>query len=434
MNTHLEQTMSDNTQVPAFSLSGAVFAAMPAGTIRIGHTIKLPGNVEMPVAAEEFRVTLPFREEGDWVAAPIDAQLRKGAANALLREIPVRVQFNDPSLSMRSRLEAYDPFTKRLVCTSNGNGLAKRRTDTGLVDVACDGCNKCAFSNRFGDTLCKPLGRLSVQIEGQEDELAHYVLRTSSYHSQRNLEAKLWQYKSLFGGLRGLPLALTLREMQTEVSNWESFFVLDFKLRASLAESKKAVVEQADNDQASGVDLTAYESVVRQGLSNGGVFGETDPEGGLALSEFGFVDAARFQMDAPVATVAMTDEGIQGAAASVVSEVLARVQKTTGQAVTTPTEGVVTHQLSASVVGQDGDALLAAVSGLAVLHTAAPEAEFSAVAPVTSKRPKVVPLGTMGEQHEPASVSIPRVVTPVGAAGVTPDFDALFSLPIPTSR
>ena len=103
--------------------------------------------------------------DGNWLLDPLDQTLRSASqadgqepssAQRKLREIPIRIHVNDPSLVVRSRLEAFDVVTRRTVCASKGDGQAKRWTGTqGTVDVACEGCDNCSFA-LSGQVSCGP--------------------------------------------------------------------------------------------------------------------------------------------------------------------------------------------------------------------------------------------------------------------------------------
>ncbi|MEJ1959749.1 MAG: hypothetical protein WDM70_10285 [Nitrosomonadales bacterium] len=57
---------------------------------------------------------------------------------------------------------------------------AKRVTDEGIAEVACTSPDSCPLAKTGG---CKPYGRLNVAIDGQEEELATFVFRTTGFNS-----------------------------------------------------------------------------------------------------------------------------------------------------------------------------------------------------------------------------------------------------------
>lgn len=279
----------------AYSMVGMAYVPMPLGAIRIGHTITLPsGQLEL-VRDDEFKITQPLREaDGTWLPDPLNAKLRQGdapegdaAPYRKLREIPINIHVNDPSLVVRSRLEAFDVQSRRTVCASNGGGSAKRWSGvTGTTDVECVGCDRCSFANS-GAVECKFFGRIAVQIEGQEGELGTYVMRTSSYNTLRTFEAKLWQFWAILGQkLRGVPFVMKLRAAQSELSNWGTFYFVDLELnKATLAQAIAKAREQAKTDMDCGFDILALQGAMTEGIRNGG-FLSNAADDGVDLSEF----------------------------------------------------------------------------------------------------------------------------------------------------
>ncbi len=279
----------------AYSMVGMAYVPMPLGAIRIGHTITLPsGQLEL-VRDDEFKITLPLREaDGSWLPDPLNAKLRHddapegdAAPYRKLREIPIKIHVNDPSLVVRSRLEAFDVQSRRTVCASNGGGSAKRWSGvTGTTDVECVGCDRCSFANS-GAVECKFFGRIAVQIEGQEGELGTYVMRTSSYNTLRTFEAKLWQFWAILGQkLRGVPFVMKLRAAQSELSNWGTFYFVDLELNnATLAQAIGKAREQAKTDLDCGFDILALQEAMTAGIRNGGFLANAADDG-VDLSEF----------------------------------------------------------------------------------------------------------------------------------------------------
>ncbi len=238
MNTSTNPSQEPTAFTPkAHSFAGLSYVPVPLGAIRIGQTAPARDGTTVVEKFDEFRVTLPRRDNsGNWMPDPLDAALRAGSGHdTKLKAIPVRVLTDRPDLACSSRFEAYDAVNNRMVCSGNGNGTAKRvDAATGdLNSVACVGCGTCDFGNTPA-VQCRFLGRLSLQIKGQESVLGQYIVRTSSYNTMKTVEAKLLSYAALFGGLRGLPLLLVHREVQSQYSNWEDFPVIDLELDGGL--------------------------------------------------------------------------------------------------------------------------------------------------------------------------------------------------------
>ncbi len=279
---------SESARRPNYSMPGLTYMAMPLGAIRIGHLQQCEaGQPALPVMDDEFHLTLPAKSSsGRWMLDPLDKKLRAergvqvspgtdaspepgSAAQIKLRSIPIRVLVNDPSLVLRSRLEAFDSRTKRPVCTSTTAGSAHRvKAAGGFDEVACVGVGSCVFASQ-DHIRCKLLGRIHVQIVAQDSTLGTYVLRSTSYNTLRTFEAKLWQYWALFGGkLRGVPFRMQLRMVTTALSSWMPFYVVDLELDGvDLDGALDAAEAQAARDAR--FDMQSLEKVLRDGLANG---------------------------------------------------------------------------------------------------------------------------------------------------------------------
>ena len=327
-----------------FSMNGLAYVAMPLGAIRIGHCITTAGQIPVPVRDDEFKVTQPLRDmDGNWLLDPLDQTLRSASqadgqepssAQRKLREIPIRIHVNDPSLVVRSRLEAFDVVTRRTVCASKGDGQAKRWTGTqGTVDVACEGCDNCSFA-LSGQVSCKFFGRIAVQIQGQKSELGTYVMRTSSYNTLKSFETQLWQFWSVLGrNLRGVPFVMRLRPAQTELSQWQTCYFVELDLDGvPLGEAVRMARAQSHADME--LNVAALEQTIHAGIRNGGYLADA-AEDGVDLNEF--IRADRFA--ATSATDTLSGAVSSEPAAQTTTQVLLR---RTLQVVPTPTNEIAT--------------------------------------------------------------------------------------------
>lgn len=287
-----------------YSLPGLIYTPVELGTIRIGSLQETDGKM-LPVKDDAFRVTYVVKDrEGNWIDHPLQAKLlaaqaerarqaQKGnegsappspSVERKLREIPIRFQFDDPDLVFRAQLQAFDTRSKRMVCASIGPGKAKRLSAEGPVEVECPGPDHCGFA-RDG-VRCKTLGRLQVQIEGQEDPENTFVARTTSINSIRNLESKIVRYWAKFGRqLTGVPFKLVLRTRTTASSFWQPFYFFDLTLNGVTEEKAKQLAdEHAQAVEDSDIDTDHWTSVVRAGLNNGLL--SADPEEAELVEEF----------------------------------------------------------------------------------------------------------------------------------------------------
>jgi len=252
-------------------LRGFSYVPPTIGRIAIGEVVESNGK-RLPKKLDEIVITTQFKKNGKWVEHPLGESLRGGDANKKLREIPVRLLFDDPDLSFR---ESYELFKdSRQVCVGNGEH-SKRRVDGVLESCDCPGPDLCEFSQKQEKIKCKPFARLNVQIEGQDDELSTFVFRTTGWNSIRTLRTKLeYLYGAFNGELAGLPLTLLMRGKSTQLSYNAPFFYLDLVVKGK---SDQAIAEQNKLRSSSGLDYAGLEAAAARGLANG-AFEETEDE------------------------------------------------------------------------------------------------------------------------------------------------------------
>jgi hypothetical protein len=249
------------------------------GRISIGHTVE-KGGKNLPRRDDFITITSQVKRDGEWLAHPLqercvrDQQLE--SASAKLRQIPVRLMFNDPDLSFREQYEAFDG--SRQVCVGDGE-KARRRVDGRIEEVACPAPDNCQFAAVY---RCQPFGRLNVQIDGQDDPLATFIFRTRGWNSIRTLRTKLEYLRAALGGkLAGLPLLLVMRARSSRQSLNSPFFFLDLVFRDPAPEGIAQTIKQRDTYLAAlkeaGFDLEALETAAKSCLRNG-AFEETDDD------------------------------------------------------------------------------------------------------------------------------------------------------------
>lgn len=276
-----------------FSMPGLVYTPVEIGTIRIGHLEERNGQL-IPVKDDKFSITRLVRRKNGWVLHPLHDQLlekvpppREGAAERKLREIPIRIMYDSPDLTVRSRYEAFDAQRKRPVCASAAAGMARRITGDGAQEVQCLGPEDCAFAKGEG-IRCKFFGRITVQIEGQTEADNGFVLRSTSVNTLRNFEARLTRYWALFGRrLMGVPFRLVLRSKTTSASFWQPFYFCDLELSdgLTLQQAAKLARDHAQANAEAGLDVPTWEAMVRAGLDNGALAAAGDIEEDL-MNEF----------------------------------------------------------------------------------------------------------------------------------------------------
>lgn len=254
--------MSDNN----FGLKGMAYTVPILGRIAIGH-IEVRNEKRLPVKDDFISITAQTKRDGAWVPHPIEAVVKgKEGEGKKLRAIPVRVMFNDTSLNLRERYEAFKD--NRQVCVGDGV-KAKRRTPEGVTEVECPGSENCNFGEK---NRCKAFGRFIVQIEGQEDPFAAFIFRTRGTNSVRSLRSRIEGLKSSLGRIAGLPMMLVLKEKASAMSMNTPFYYLDLVFRKpgleGVAEAIEArnMMEQALEKVS--FNRASYEAAIAAGLSN----------------------------------------------------------------------------------------------------------------------------------------------------------------------
>lgn len=173
-------------------LKGLALTPPVIGRISIGKVVEKNGK-RLPEKDDEFTVTSQVQSKDGWVNHPVDETLRK-TAGAKLRQIPVRLLFDDPELNLRANYSLFDRQTGRPMCVGNGE-TCRRSLAAGVQTLACPSPEACELA-RGG--YCKPYGRLNVRI-GEDDELGSFVFRTTGFNSIRTLSARLPMLSSNLG-------------------------------------------------------------------------------------------------------------------------------------------------------------------------------------------------------------------------------------------
>jgi hypothetical protein len=192
--------------------------------------------------------------------------------------------FNSPDLNMRAEYSLFDRTTGRPVCVGNGE-TAKRYTTDGIKECACPSPDGCDFGRQGG---CKPYGRLNVVIDGQDDDLASFIFRTTGFNSIRTLTARLVYFQAVSGGnLSGLPLSLRIRAKSTTQSHRAPVYYVDLTVREGMS-LEQAVAEAKLRQEANalaGIDVELLDEAARTGFANG-AFEDSEDEVPAILEEF----------------------------------------------------------------------------------------------------------------------------------------------------
>lgn len=262
-------------------LKGLALTPPVLGRISIGRIVEKNGK-RVPTADDQFTLTTQVQNRGEWLLHPLNEELRK-ASPGKLRAIPVRMLFNDPDLNLRADYSLFDRDTGRPICVGNGETCRRVGEDgNGIETLPCSSPDACAFGQRGG---CKAYSRLNV-IVGDEDELASFVLRTTSFNSIRTLAARLHYFQAVSGNLLAcLPLTLRLRGKSTTQSYRSAIYYVDLSVREG-STLEAALVQARELDarrRAAGFDQAALDAAARAGFANGAF--EDSPDERAAVAE-----------------------------------------------------------------------------------------------------------------------------------------------------
>lgn len=280
-------------------LKGLSITPPVIGRISIGKVVEKNGK-RLPEKDDEFTVTSQVQTKDGWVNHPIDETLRK-SPTAKLRNIPVRLLFDDPDLNLRANYSLFDRQTGRPLCVGDGE-TCRRSLAAGVQTLPCPSPDGCDLA-RGGH--CKPYGRLNVRI-GDDDELGSFVFRTTGFNSIRTLSARLKYFHAVSGGrLSTLPLELRLRGKSTTQSHRAAIYYVDLTIQTGLTmtEAIAHARSEAENRKDAGFDQAALDQAAKLGFAEG-AFEESEEDGTAVVEEFfpdEFSSGAAGFTDAPMA-------------------------------------------------------------------------------------------------------------------------------------
>jgi len=283
-----------------FGIKGLAITPTQLGRISIGK-MKEHNGKRIPSKDDQITVTANFQVKKEWAKHPLNDQLLVAThieenklppeqkvdalalVNTKLRSIPVKMLFNDPNLNLRAEYTAFDK--NRILCKGNGKEAKRYSHENNSVDIVECNPTNCAVGEQY---RCKPYTRLSVQIDGQEDELGTFTYRTTGWNSLVALQSKLTKLYALANGkLAGMPLQLVMRAKSSAQSMGSIFFYLDLEIRKG--KNIVSAVQEAHKFQKEwedlGINRDAFEEMTRQGIANG-MFEDSPDEIESLLEEF----------------------------------------------------------------------------------------------------------------------------------------------------
>lgn len=251
------------------------------GRISIGKVVEKNGK-RLPEKDDQFTITSQVQTKDGWLPHRFDEAIRK-AYGGKLRNIPIRLMFNEPDLNFRAEYTLFDRNTGRPMCVGNGESC-KRFAGDSIKSFPCPSPDGCSLAKQGG---CKPYGRLNVTI-GDEDPLGSFIFRTTGFNSIRTLMARLHYFQAISGNrLACMPLELRLRGKSTRQSHGSPIYYVDITIRnETTLEDALALAKQTDADRkAAGFNQEALDTVARQGFANG-AFEDSEEESTEIAEEF----------------------------------------------------------------------------------------------------------------------------------------------------
>jgi Recombination directionality factor-like len=248
-------------------LKGLAITPPVLGRISIGKVVEKNGT-RLPEKDDQFTITSQVQSRDGWLLHPLNDELRNGQ-DGKLRNIPIRLLFNEPDLNFRADYSLFDRTTGRPLCVGNGE-TCKRLTKDGIQSLPCPSPDGCPLAQ---GNACKPYGRLNVVI-GEDDPLGSFVFRTTGFNSIRTLAARLQYFSAISGNrLACLPLELRLRGKSTRQSHGTPIFYVDITVRhgMNLEEALLEAKQREEVRQTSGFHQSALDHAARQGFNNGAV-------------------------------------------------------------------------------------------------------------------------------------------------------------------
>lgn len=262
-------------------LKGLAITPPVLGRISIGKVVEKNGK-RLPEKDDQFTITSQVQSKDGWLPHPVDETLRKEQGGKI-RNIPIRLLFNDPELNFRAEYSLFDRTTGRPLCVGNGES-AKRQTEEGIKSFPCPSPDACPLAK---GNACKPYGRLNVAL-GDDDSLGSFVFRTTGFNSIRTLSARLQYFQAISGNkLSCLALELRLRGKSTRQSLGTPIYYVDITPRSELS-TEKMLAQAKQLDEArrqAGFDQEALDQTAKQGFGNG-AFEDGEEDGGAVVDEF----------------------------------------------------------------------------------------------------------------------------------------------------
>lgn len=247
-------------------IRGITLAPPVIGRIAAGHTV-IRNDRALPVRDDHFTLTTLVQDKNSRAFVEHPLQKTLVDANEKLCAIPVTIAYNNVNLNLNNKYSAFDPKKGRAVCVGNGD-TARRMTDDGIKEMDCPRPEACAFGQT---NRCKNFTRAYFRVDGQDDELGTFILRSTSFNTVDRLGSRLNQLSGLTSGkIAGMPMMLVLKAKTTTQSCREPIYFSDLVTRPgmTLIDAVKAAKSYQDTLTQAGLSLEGMEDALVDGLAN----------------------------------------------------------------------------------------------------------------------------------------------------------------------
>ncbi len=269
---YLPEIIVSNQSISA--IKGATITPPVIGRISIGHMEAWGGGKYLPQMDDHFSITtLKQLADKSWEKHAISDLLEvetdelPSTAQRKLTAIPVVLAYNEPRLNVHSSYSSFETGTGRMLCTSDGEN-ARRATPDGVVGIGCPRPEACEFGQKHG---CRNMSRIHLKIEGQQDELGVFILRSGSWNSLNAISGRIAAWHGGTGGkIAGMPLMLELKEKTTAMSYGQPIYFADLVQRPGMTVAQSITAARAYQEQyaEAGFDVDGMERALLAGLQN----------------------------------------------------------------------------------------------------------------------------------------------------------------------
>ncbi len=216
-------------------VKGATLTPPIIGRITMGHAKQRTDGKDgaLPQKDDHFAITtLVQNSDRSWPEHSLHKQYLGDKRK--IESIPVRIAYDSMRLNITNRYSVFvttGTEVGRTLCSGDGE-KARRVTEDGMKTIDCPRPEACEYGTR---NRCKSLTRAYFQIEGQNDPMGVFILRTSGKATRDYLVEKLSQWHGgTRGKLAGMPLMLNIKVKSSSQSMRKPYWYADLDLRPDM--------------------------------------------------------------------------------------------------------------------------------------------------------------------------------------------------------